>query len=274
MGRAKRLLYATQDAAVKVGEGLFSFAVDVALWNAIFWAEVSFPQSRSGQVWRAQIAADRFLRQWSYESIKTAIANARRYHLLRPVKRGRHASSEITEAGKKRLAAMLPIYDDKRTWDGRMHLITYDVPEHKRTDRDLLREVLRNLGAGKLQDSVWITPYNPIDTLRKIIEERRLAGSVIVSDLGQGGAIGEEDLTSLITRVWRLDLINDRYIEWLREYKRSDYLDQWLVTGFLTILHDDPQLPFSLLPKWWKGENAWRIVAPKIKELSRALRPQ
>ena|SRR3989344_1577879 len=267
MGKMKRILTAT-------GEGLFSYVTDVALWNAIFLAEVSLPQSSSGQVWRAHVAADRFLRQWNYETIKTAIANARRQKLLRPVTRGRQAIPEITKTGKRRLATIIPVYDEKRLWDGRMHLVTYDVPETKRLDREALRDVIRRLGAGRLQDSVWITPYNPVDILRTCINEHHLSGSVIVSDMGQGGAIGEENLASLVVRVWRLDRLNDRYEEWLREYKRSDKLDQWLVTSYLTILRDDPQLPFSLLPKWWKGDRAWRLVAPKIKEMYLALRPQ
>lgn len=274
MGKTKRFLTAAVDIAKTAGVGLFSYATDVALWNAIFLAEVALPQSTSGQVWRAQVAADRFLNQWNYESMKEAIANARRRRLLKPGNRGRHAIPEITEAGRKRLATMIPIYDQKRVWDGRIHLITYDVPETKRLDREALRDVLRKIGAGLLQDSVWIAPYNPVDTLRKTIEEHQLAGSVIVSDLGKDGAIGEENLTSLVVRVWRLDKLNDRYEEWIREYKRSDGLDQWLVTSYLTILHNDPQLPFSLLPKWWSGDRAYALVAPKLKELYLALRPQ
>ncbi len=273
MGKTRRIVQGAGDIAGRVGEGVFSYLVDVAIWNAIFMAELSLPQSTSGQVWRAQMAADRFCNQWNYETIKRAIAEARRRRLLRPVARGRHAVPEITEAGKKRLSSILPVYDEKRAWDGRMHLVTYDVPETKHTHRDLLRETLRRLGAGRLQESVWITPYNPVDSLRKTIEEHRLAGSVIVSDLGRDGAIGEEDLRSLVVRVWRLDRLNDRYSEWLREYKRSDGLDQWLITGYLTILRDDPQLPFSLLPKWWKGDKTWRLVGPKVKELFLALRP-
>ncbi|OGG29422.1 CRISPR-associated endonuclease Cas2, partial [Candidatus Gottesmanbacteria bacterium RIFCSPLOWO2_01_FULL_49_10] len=163
---------------------------------------------------------------------------------------------------------------EKRVWDDRMHLVTYDVPETKRVDREALRDVIRQLGAGRLQDSVWITPYNPVDTLRAFIEQHRLARSVIVSDLGKDGAIGEEDLGNLVVRLWRLDLLNDRYEEWLREYKRSDELDQWLVTSYLTILRDDPQLPFPILPKWWKGDEAWRLVGPKVKVLYLALRSQ
>ena len=274
MGKTKRLLYAAKDITAHVGENLFSYAVDIALWNTIFMAELSIPFGASGKIFRAQIAADRFLRQWNYDTIKEAIANARRQKLLRPVKRGRHAIPEITEAGKKRLAAIIPVYDEKRAWDGRMHLVTYDVPETKRLDREALRDVLRQLAAGRLQDSVWITPYNPVDTLRTTIKERALAGNIIVSDMGEDGAIGEEDLKSLVARVWKLDLLNDRYEEWLRECKRSEGLDQWLVTSYLSILRDDPQLPFSLLPKWWKGDYAWRLVTPKLKEMYLTLRPQ
>ncbi len=274
MGKAKRVLYATGDITARVSEGLFSYVTDMALWTTIYFADLSLPTSASGKIWRAQIAADRFLREYNYETIKSAIANARRQMLLRPITRGRIAMPEITEAGKKRLAQIIPVYDQKRVWDGRMHLVTYDVPETKRLDREALRDVIRQLGAGRLQDSVWITPYNPVDALRAFIEKHHLAGSVIVSDLGKNGAIGEEDLKSLVARVWQLDLINDRYEEWLREYKRSDGLDQWLVTRYLSILRDDPQLPFSLLPKWWKGDRAWRLVAPKLKEMYLALRPQ
>lgn len=274
MGKTKRLLYATADIAGHMGEGLFSHMVDIALWNAVFLANISLPQSTSGQVWRATVAADRFGNQWNYQTIKEAIARARRNRLLQPATQRRHTLPEITEAGKKRLAAVLPVYDEKRIWDGRMHLITYDVPETRRLDREVLRNAIRTLGAGRLQDSVWITPYNPIDTLRTIIEERTLAGSVIVSDMGEGGAIGEEDIQSLAVRVWELDKLNERYETWLDQYQRSDALDQWLVTGYLAILRDDPQLPFALLPKWWKGNDAYRLVAPKLKLLSFALRPQ
>ena len=273
MGKTKRVLYTTKDVAMRLGEGLFSYAVDIALWNTIFMADLSIPFGAYGKIFRAQVAADRFLRQWNYDTIKEAVANARRQQLLKPVKRGRRAIPEITRTGKRRLAAIIPIYDEKRVWDGRMHLITYDVPEVNHTDRDTLREMLRRLGAGKLQDSVWITPYNPVDIIRITVEKKQLAGSVIVSDMGRDGAIGEEDLASLIVRIWRLDVINDRYEEWLREYKRSDRLDQWLVTSYFTILRDDPQLPFTLLPKWWKGDRAWCLVAPKVKELYLALRP-
>jgi len=46
------------------------------------------------------------------------------------------------------------------------------------------------------------------------------------------------------------------------------------VTGYLSILKNDPQLPFTLLPKWWKGDQAYTCVASKLKQLSFLLRSQ
>src|SRR3989337_1644773 len=105
----------------------------------------------------------------------------------------RHAIPEITKEGRKRLRRLIPRYDEKRVWDGRMHLVTYDIPERRYSDRQLLRMYLKKIGCGRLQDSVWITPYNPVDIIRAFVEKHDLAGTVIVSDMGDGGAIGEED---------------------------------------------------------------------------------
>ncbi len=268
-----KTVYKTIDVIGNISEGLFSRALDAALWMTIFTAELSLPQSRSGQVFRAEIAANRFVHQWNYETIKQALADARRRRLLAPVKRGRRAPPKITQAGRQRLAAIIPIYDDVRIWDGRMHLVTYDIPEKHRDKRDALREQLRKIGAGKLQNSVWLTPYNPIDLLREFIQKERLGGTVVVSDMGKDGSIGEEDLGSLLVRLWQLDKINDYYAEWLAEAKRSDRLDHWMLVSYLSILKSDPQLPFPLLPKWWKGDQAYRQIKPKLRELELHLRP-
>lgn len=246
----------------RVTEGLFSHAVDMALWSTVFFADLTVPSSRSGKVWRAQIEADRFLSQVNYEVIKNSIITAKRNGWVK--KSSRHAMPEITEAGKKRLATAIPQYDEIRKWDGRLHLITYDIPEAKADDRHLLRGILRRIGCGRLQDSVWITPYNPIGILQSFIKKHDLSGSLIVSDLGKDGAIGEEDIHALIVRVYRLDDLNKRYLELLKDIKE---LDHWLVMRFLTILKDDPQFPVSLLPSWWKGEEAYRRVKPFLQKV-------
>ncbi len=252
-------------AALQLAEGVFSHSVDMTLWLVAYAAVLSTPFQTYGKAWHAQREADRFLNQINYEVIKNGLITAKRRGFLK--KSRRHTQPEITAAGKRRLAAAIPAYDPVRTWDGRLHLVTYDIPEKRRGDRELLREYLRKLGCGMLQESVWITPYNPIDTLRHFIADRSLEGTVIVSDLGKDGSIGEEDVQSLVVRVWQLESLSERYEKWLTDVDTHGS-DHWAGIQYLSILEDDPQVPFALLPSWWKGDKAYRVIQPILQKLS------
>jgi hypothetical protein len=48
----------------------------------------------------------------------------------------------------------------KKRKDGKCLMLIFDIPENKRKMRDLLREMLYNLGYKMLQKSVWISPYD------------------------------------------------------------------------------------------------------------------
>lgn len=170
---------------------------------------------------------------------------------------------KITTAGRKRLAAVLPFYDEERTWDGRVYIVTYDVPEDQRSDRELLREYLKRLGAGQLQLSVFVTPYNPKEALRDFLEEKKLKARVIVSDLGEDGNIGDKDLKDLLVEVYHLKDLNKRYLEFIRRWDGVADLDlgerNEAIFSFLSILGDDSQLPFKFLPKGWQGVKAYQV---------------
>lgn len=258
-------------AALVLAEGAFSHMVDMTLWFIVYFAEASMPQSRSGQLFRAQVAADTFTNRVHYDSIKNALVMAKRRGYI--VQKTRHADPEITVEGLRRLADVLPRYDEKRTWDGRLHLVTYDIPEKLRNMRGLLRHHLQRIGCGKLQDSVWMTPYDPVDTLRSFIETRRLGGTVIVSSLGKGGSIGEEDIHALIARVYDLEYVNGRYKQWLRAVENAGSVDHQLLLGYLAILAKDPQLPFPLLPAWWLGSRAYTKAKKQLQLLPFLRRP-
>jgi len=244
---------------------LFANAVDIGLWITVYAAEISLPQSVSGQTWRARRAADRFLDAVNYHTIKHAFQTAKKRGWIRMTRR--NALPEITIEGKRRLLSTIPIYDERRIWDGRIHLITYDIPESKRNDRWRLREYLIKIGCGKLQDSVWLTPYNPIDTIRSFIEERNLTGSIIISDIGKDGSIGEESMHTMIARVYKLDTINEQYTKWLKTVSGISEVDQLALIQYLAILKVDPQIPFSLLPSWWKGDESYRKVKSLLQKV-------
>lgn len=273
--KARRTTRNLSRAALQLTEGLFAHTVDMALWLTVYTAECVMelssrhPLKESIQL---LLAADRLVEKINYDVIKNALLTAKKRGWIKTVRR--NALPEITAEGKRRLAAVIPKYDEKRVWDGRLHLVTYDIPEKRKIEREMLRIYLRCIGCGKLQDSVWITPYNPIDVLRRYIEEKQLGGTIIISDLGKNGSIGEEDIRALLVRVYELEKLNDRYTEWLSEVDSYGIVDHYFLVLFLSILRDDPQLPFVLLPPWWKGDRAYQRVKDYLGKLSIHLRSQ
>lgn len=245
-------------------EHIFGQSVDVTLsLLAYLTAMCVIPSQKGSASFQASIAADDFLAKVNYKSIKNALGTAWKKQYIT---RNRHAIPAITKAGKQRLQQVMPAYDEVRLWDGKLHVVTYDIPEKKHITRDVLREQLRRLGCAKMQASVWLTPYNPIDTLREFISEKSIEGTVIISDLGSGAAIGEETTEALIIRLYELEKLNDRYTEWLNSFEKRQK-DFSAVIQYLSILKDDPQLPFPLLPTWWKGDYAYQQIQPILSKM-------
>ena len=172
---------------------------------------------------------------------------------------------QITQEGKRRLAGFLPQYDPLRAWDKRLYLITYDIPEKERKNRDLLRRFLKKIGCGLLQESLWITPYNPKKVINEFVAEANLQELILISDMGKDGQIGQEDIRELINRVYNLNELNERYREFIHKHTEKKHPNMEVVSGFFSILKDDPQLPFELLPDDWRGEKAWQLVKPLLK---------
>jgi DNA-binding transcriptional regulator PaaX len=62
---------------------------------------------------------------------------------------------KLTEKGKdKALMVKIKTFKDE-DWDGKWRLVSFDIPETRRTVRDLLRNRLKEWGFTKMQNSVW-----------------------------------------------------------------------------------------------------------------------
>ena len=190
---------------LRMSEGILSTITDLLLWQIIYLGESATTFSRN--TWDARVKADRFLEEINYETIKRAIQSARDHGWIKRARKKR-VWPEITAAGKERLSSLISKYDRKRVWEQKFYLITYDIPESRKKERELLRGYLKRIGAGMIQESVWLTPYDPNDILREFTKERKLKGSIIVSDLGKDGSIGEEDIKDLVRRIYKLNEIN------------------------------------------------------------------
>src|SRR4030042_4150159 len=99
---ASKLVKTSLDIADKI----FGTSVDLALWSAVYIAELSIPDRAYGKIWRAQRNADEIIGSINYKTIKNGIRSAKRRGYIS--KSRKHAWPQITQAGKKRLTSLVP----------------------------------------------------------------------------------------------------------------------------------------------------------------------
>ena len=91
--------------------------------------------------------------------------------------------ARITPAGEKELK-----YQEQKTalklqrrrrWDKRWRVIAFDIPERRRNIRDRLRIVMRDAGFYRLQDSVWLYPYDCEDFITLLKADLKIGAAVL-----------------------------------------------------------------------------------------------
>ena len=88
----------------------------------------------------------------------------------------------ITPAGRKALAfeqAKVVLKNQKKKWDGRWRMVVFDVPERRRRIRLRLCAVMREIGFVRLQDSVWVYPYDCEDFIALLKAELKVGKDVL-----------------------------------------------------------------------------------------------
>ena len=81
----------------------------------------------------------------------------------------------LTSTGNEKIVRDFPMFSfAKKPWDGRWRVVIFDIAEIHRTTRKALREKLRELSFGMLQESVWITPHDVSVDLREFLESKDL----------------------------------------------------------------------------------------------------
>jgi len=88
---------------------------------------------------------------------------------------------QLSQTGEQRLTQLSfrLIKFDPQTWDGQWRVLIFDIPETRRTQRDMMRHLIRRLGMRPLQKSVWVTPAD----CRAQFEQLRQAYGINQNDL-------------------------------------------------------------------------------------------
>lgn len=116
---------------------------------------------------------------------RTAVQRLKIKGHIRFIERGGRKFVEITDAGKRALAfeearASKPAQTkQKRRWDQRYRMVVFDIPEKRRGVRERLRRLMREFGFLRLQDSIWISPYECEELVALIKAELRIGKDVL-----------------------------------------------------------------------------------------------
>jgi DNA-binding transcriptional regulator PaaX len=99
------------------------------------------------------------------------------------IKREGKTSLRITEKGRKELAfeqaKIALLTRKKKRWDGRWRMVVFDVPEPRRRVRTRLRGIMREIGFARLQDSVWVYPYDCEDLIALLKADLKIGKDVL-----------------------------------------------------------------------------------------------
>lgn len=225
--------------------GIISRTVDLLLISIYYGFE--FAVTGYGKGWRKEA-----------KTIKRAARYLKQKGLVKDIKDGR-TMPELTEEGNRKVDQLVPKYNNKRFSDGRIYMITYDIPQKRNAKRNLLRRYLRSIGCALLQQSVWVTPYNPSKKITAFVDQHKLQGQILVSSLGKEGTIGDMKVSDLMGSLYSLEKLNKRYKKFIVKAGLGEEPKHTLVFNYLSILKDDPQIPFDLLPQGWLGDHAYEV---------------
>lgn len=94
----------------------------------------------------------------------TTIARARKRLVEKGLLAYEKGFLRLTTKGKATLERLnlseYGTHKKKQRWDKRWRLLIFDIPEKKRTLREKIRRTLIAIGFMRLQDSVWVYPYD------------------------------------------------------------------------------------------------------------------
>lgn len=84
---------------------------------------------------------------------------------------GKEEFLEITNKGKTKLKKI--ITDDLEIgqpakWDRKWRLVIFDIPDERKRERDMVRDKLEQLGFTKLQESVYVHPFECREQIRRL----------------------------------------------------------------------------------------------------------
>lgn len=113
--------------------------------------------------------------------LNKALLRLEKKGLIEKVHRGTGRFYSLTERGAfefERYRSRQGIISKKK-WDGKWRVVIFDVKEVRRRTRDRIRGILQEFGFQKLQNSVWVNPYECEEAIELLKVDCRIGKDVI-----------------------------------------------------------------------------------------------
>jgi len=194
---------------------------------------------------------------------------------LDPEKVGRRTRWRLTASAQKLLTEgaerIYSLTGSEENWDGRWLLVYARIPESDRRARHVVRSRLTWAGFGSLGGGLWISPHP--DREAEATGVLREAGVAADAHVFVARRSGLADVQVMVASAWDLDAIEDRYQEFIEEFRATAPAD--VLARQVEIVHAwrrfpavDPLLPRELLPARWSGLRAARLFADRHQRWS------
>ena len=194
---------------------------------------------------------------------------------LDPEKVGRRTRWRLTASAQKLLTdgaeRIYSFTGPEENWDGRWLLVYARIPESDRRARHVVRSRLTWAGFGSLGGGLWISPHPDREAeATRVLREAGVAADAHVFVARRSGLA---DVQVMVASAWDLDAIEDRYQEFIEEFRATAPAD--VLARQVEIVHAwrrfpavDPLLPRELLPARWSGLRAARLFADRHQRWS------
>jgi DNA-binding transcriptional regulator PaaX len=157
-------------------------SIQQAILGLILMSGALAVQRIAPEVLRSLKRDRKFAHQFTYRA-RSQLSQLREDGLVSFEERGGLRYARITNAGRNALMVrgnLLAQWIQKpKRWDGRWRVVIFDIPERRRKTRDTLRRMMRSFGFYRLQDSVWVHPYDAEDVIALAKTELKLGTNVL-----------------------------------------------------------------------------------------------
>lgn len=156
---------------------------DVFLWklyNVLAGAEkaydlISPPKSFSRFIYQER---HRLRREYERQKAKTSFSQFIHYlqhkgYIRVKALEGTQGIMLTPKGAEKVLRVKRKLKEKKRRNDGKWIMIVFDIPEKRKSTREILRAALVDLGYQRFQQSVWVCPYDVYAETEELVRQYR-----------------------------------------------------------------------------------------------------